>query len=34
MFPTSYTFQYNPENLRAFSYAFSMDSLTVPMMIL
>lgn len=34
MFPTTYTFQYNPENLHIFSYNFSMDNLMVPMIIL
>lgn len=33
MFPTTYTFQYNPENLHAFSYTFSMDHLGVPAMV-
>ncbi|MDD5376974.1 MAG: hypothetical protein PHH16_02545 [Candidatus Gracilibacteria bacterium] len=34
MLPTTYTFQYNPENLHAFSYVFSMDSLAVPLIVL
>lgn len=34
MLPTTYTFQYNPENLHAFSYVFSMDNLVVPLIIL
>lgn len=34
MLPTTYTFQYNPENLHAFSYVFSMDNLVVPYIIL
>lgn len=31
MLPTTYTFQYNPDNLHAFSYVFSMDNLIVPL---
>lgn len=34
MFPTTYTFQYNPENLHAFSYTFSMDNILVPLLVL
>ncbi|MDD2891939.1 MAG: hypothetical protein PHQ95_03160 [Candidatus Gracilibacteria bacterium] len=34
MFFIPYTFQYNPENLQEFSYIFTMDNLTVPMIVL
>jgi len=34
MFPSSYTFQYNPENLHTFSYVFSLDDTFVPLIIL
>ena len=34
MLPTTYTFQYNPENLHAFSYVFNMNSLMVPLVVL
>lgn len=34
MLPTSYTFQYNPENLHAFSYVFTQDNLIVPLILL
>lgn len=33
MFPTSYIFQYNINNIRAFSYTFSTDSFIVPIII-
>jgi hypothetical protein len=34
MFSTPYTFQYNPENIHAFSYVFTMDNLVIPSIIL
>ncbi len=34
MLPTTYTFQYNPENLHAFSYVFTQENLMVPLVIL
>lgn len=34
MLPTTYTFQYQPENLQAFSYVFSMDNMSVPLLVL
>lgn len=34
MFPTTYTFQYNPENLHAFTYVFSPENLSALIIIL
>lgn len=33
MLPTTYTFQYHPENLNVFSYVFSADNLMTPLII-
>ena len=32
MFPSNYVFQYNPENIRTFSYIFSMDNMLIPLL--
>ncbi|MFA6090421.1 MAG: hypothetical protein WC774_01445 [Candidatus Gracilibacteria bacterium] len=34
MFPTNYTFQYNPENIHTFSYVFNTDGFIVPAIML
>ncbi len=34
MFPTNYTFQYNPENIHTFSYVFNTNEFIVPVIML
>ncbi len=31
---STYTFQYNPDNLQAFSYVFNMNDISVPIIVL